>query len=334
MCQRLRGWYRRLLSAISHHLPHFWLALVYTPLLFMLTLPLFWRMLRPEFLTATFCACLIGWASAHASGMPWHWGFIAATAVLALALHAAANVLNDAEDAISGADAANTQAITPFTGGAGFIQRGQISLATTQRVAWGLLGFVVLGGLLLAYVLGPQLLLYGLLGCFLAWAYSAPPLRLMNRGLGELAVAAAWAAMAAGSDFVLRGSPAWQPLLLGASFALLMANVLLINGLPDAASDAAVGKHTLAVRLGPRVAPWAYLGMAAAAHVWAGLALWCVGAGAWALLPLLTLPLCVAATRILFQAQGQIPPIKPAIVLTISAAMLHAILVALGLVLV
>ena len=62
---------------------------------------------------------------------------------------------------------------------------------------------------------------------------------LMSRGLGELAVALAWWLMVLGADFVQRQSFALEPLLLGAPYACLMANVLLINGLPDAAADVA-----------------------------------------------------------------------------------------------
>ena len=47
-------------------------------------------------------------------------------------------------------------------------------------------------------------------GLLLAWAYSAPPLRLMSRGLGELTVALVWFLVVIGADLVQRqqGRPA------------------------------------------------------------------------------------------------------------------------------
>ena len=56
--------------------------------------------------------------------------------------------------------------------------------------------------------------------------------------------------------------------LTAVSFALLMANILLVNSLPDAASDAAVGKRTLAVNWGARGNALLYLLIALLAHGW------------------------------------------------------------------
>ena len=40
----------------------------------------------------------------------------------------------------------------------------------------------------------------GLAGLLLGWAYSAPPLKLVSRGLGEPAVAASWLAVIVGAE--------------------------------------------------------------------------------------------------------------------------------------
>jgi 1,4-dihydroxy-2-naphthoate polyprenyltransferase len=66
----------------------------------------------------------------------------------------------------SGSDANNRQGIFPFTWGSRLIQKGEVSERQTTELAQGLLLFLVPAGLLLA------------------WAYSAPPPRLMARGLG------------------------------------------------------------------------------------------------------------------------------------------------------
>lgn len=273
------------------------------------------RLVRAEFLLTSVMAVSLGWATACQAGAAWQHGWALLTLVLAVLLHAAANVLNDAEDAKSGADAANEQAIAPFTGGAGLIQQGRVSERNTRLVAWILLLVVLLGGWVLAAYRGWALLGYGLAGMGLAWGYSAPPLRLMTRGLGELSVAAAWVLMVAGADYVLRGSVAAQPLALAAGFGLLMANVLLLNGVPDAASDALVGKRTLVVRLQAK-AQWLYAGLALCAHGLVLLWAWLWDTGLW---PLLTLPLAGAALWAWRRQQ-----LRRAIVLTIATAQLHA----------
>jgi len=223
---------------------------------------------RPGFLSVTLIGCLVGFAAAYADGAPFD-GLLAAVAlVLALVAHAAGNVINDYHDAESGADAANTGRLFPFTGGSRFIQNGVLTPGETARFGYGLLGLVVPGGLWLASQAGGGLLAIGFLGLLLGWAYSAPPLKLVSRGLGELVIAACWLLVVVGADYVQRGAFAWTPIAAGVPFALLVANVLFINQFPDAAGDAAAGKHTLVVRLGADTAKWGYFGIAVAAYIW------------------------------------------------------------------
>lgn len=75
------------------------------------------RMTRPGFLIITLVGCMLGMATADMCGHPPHFWTALATVVLAVMAHAAGNVLNDVHDALSGADAANTSGIFPFTGG-------------------------------------------------------------------------------------------------------------------------------------------------------------------------------------------------------------------------
>ena len=292
---------------------------------------LYARMTRPGFLLVTPLACGLGLASAHAAGSSLNAPLALLTVVLATALHAAANVLNDYEDHRNGADAANSSAIRPFSGGAGLIQAQEVTAQQTRQFAFALFAVVAIGGLWLLAQVGVGILYVGLAGVLLAWAYSAPPLVLMSRGLGELAVALAWWLMVLGADFVQRQSFALEPLLLGAPYACLMANVLLINGLPDAAADAQVGKRTLVVRLGARgaAALYALLLFKAAAVLWfAQCYLGLPATVLWALAPLL---LGVVALVCLLRAIAGRASLKPAIVLTILTVLLHGAVLMLAL---
>lgn len=288
------------------------------------------RMTRPGFLLITAVGVVLGLASASACGCGFSSARAAAALLLALLAHAAANVLNDAEDARNGADAANTAGLHPFTGGARLIQNGLVTVEDTRRLALALLALVVPGGLLLAVYSGGGLVLIGLAGLALGWAYSAPPLALMSRGLGELAVAAAWWLVVVGADYSQRGQFLWVPAASALSYAMLVANVLLINGVPDAPADAQVGKRTLAVRLGPRGAAGLYLLIALAAHAWLALGVWAQVqpvAAAWGLV---SLPVSLAAAALFIRHAGTPKALRPAIVLTIAAATLHGLAMAAG----
>ena len=281
---------------------------------------LHWRMTRPAFLLLTLSAVVLGLASA-ATAAALAPARVLATVLLACLAHAGGNVLNDYHDARNGADAANRDALLPFTGGARLIQGGWVTERDTGRWAALLLLATVAGGLVLA----------SLSGLALAWAYSAPPLALMARGLGEAAVATCWWLVVLGADYVQRGALAALPALLGAGLALLVAGLLLVNGFPDARADAQVGKRTLVVRLGPAAAARLYLGLALLAHAVAPLAVLAGRAPAGALAGLLSLPLSLAAARQL-QRHGRTPQrLRPAIGLSIAAANLHALAMASGL---
>lgn len=291
------------------------------------------RMTRPGFLVITVVACVLGMACALAGGAEPNLYKALATVLLATMAHAAANVLNDYHDALNGADAANTQGMFPFSGGSRMIQNGTVDLHTTRQVAWSLLGLVTLGGSGLVLYSGEGLLIIGMAGLVLGWAYSATPLQLMSRGLGELAVAVVWGLMVLGADYVLRGHFAAAPAITAVGYGLLIANILLVNGFPDAASDAQVGKRTLVVLLGPQRAALLYTGLVLLAHGWLLASVWWLKAQVVLLWGLASLPLALAAAVFLLRQAHAPQRLRPAIVLTIAAAVVHGLAMAKGLLL-
>lgn len=283
---------------------------------------------RPAFLSVTFVGCLIGLAAAHGAG---HVDPALATLTLffALVAHAGANVINDYHDAANGTDAINTERVFPFTGGSRFIQNGVLSARETGIFGYGLLAAVIPAGLWLTAHSAPGLILIGLAGLLVGWAYSAPPLQLVGRGLGEVAITAAWLLVAVGSDFVQRGGFSFAPVAAGLGFALLVANVLYINQFPDAVADARAGKRTVVVRLGYAKARWGYALLAALANLWLllqGLA----GTLPWpaVLATVATALLSFNAARHLWRHAGQPAELAPAIKLTILAAIAHGLVLA------
>jgi 1,4-dihydroxy-2-naphthoate octaprenyltransferase len=87
----------------------------------------------------------------------------------------------------------------------------------------------------------------------LAWTYSAPPIRLHSRGVGELAAAVVVAALVPWLGCaVQRGGPSSLALAAVLPLVLIQFAMLLVIGVPDRRGDACVGKRTLVVRLGVR----------------------------------------------------------------------------------
>lgn len=210
---------------------------------------------RPAFLSVTLVGVLLGLTTAHYNATFHSVWLAAVTLIFALVAHAGANVVNDYFDALSGCDAANVDRIFPFTGGSRFIQDGVLNTRQTAIYGYGLLISVIPAGFYLILESGTGLLVIGLFGLLCGWAYSAKPFALQSRGIGELTITIAWMLVVIGSDYVQRGTFAPAPVFAGLAYALLVANVLFINQIPDLKADATSGKRTILVRFGTRIAP-------------------------------------------------------------------------------
>ncbi|HEY71492.1 MAG TPA: 1,4-dihydroxy-2-naphthoate octaprenyltransferase [Anaerolineae bacterium] len=209
---------------------------------------LFVNATRLPFLTASVVPVLVG------TGVGWKDGFLNAPLFLmaffgAAFFHIGANVINDYFDHTSGADEANLTP-TPFAGGSRLIQRGVLTARQVRNLA---LLFYALGtaiGLVLVALRGWQLLLFGLAGFILGWIYTAPPIRLVHRGVGEVAIGLAFGpVIVVGSYWVQAMRWSNEALLASIPVGLLIAAVLYINEFPDRRWDARAGKRTLVVRL-------------------------------------------------------------------------------------
>jgi 1,4-dihydroxy-2-naphthoate polyprenyltransferase len=168
------------------------------------------------------------------------------------------------------ADKAN---LTPtrWSGGSRVLVGGGLPQVTALIAALVLLGL----GLTVTAVLGGQaagpLVVPALLAtAALAWAYSAPPLRLHSSGFGEVNVAIVVTGLVPFLGFHLQAPDLrGLPVLVLASLPLMLLQVgmLLAIEFPDAEGDRAAGKRTLLVRLGVERTARLYLGLLAAIYL-------------------------------------------------------------------
>lgn len=232
---------------------------------------------RPMFLPVSVLPVMVGtaWGVRAAGSFD---GAAFALALVAIALvHAGINVLDDVCDSRSGGDARNTGRIFPFTGGSRFIQNQVMTENAMTGWALVLLSAGCAVGLVLAAQKGIPVVVLGLAGVALGVLHSLPPVHLNGRGLGEAAVAVGFGVLpVTGAAWLQSGRWDIDSLTLSVPVGLWAALILLINQVPDAAADAAVGKRTLVTRLGPRATGRLYLALhalavaAIACLVWRG----------------------------------------------------------------
>lgn len=224
---------------------------------------------RAPFLSATLVPLVLALAAVAAgtgfAAIPW--GAFALAALGACALHVAANTSNDYFDYKSGADEANNEYFLPFSGGSRAIELGLITPRGLLSVALGALAVAALTGVALAVLVTPLVLVFGVVGAFAAWFYTAPPLKLVHRkGLGELFIGLSFGPLLVGGALVVLGGELTaavveRALWLGVPVGLLTTAILWINQFPDYESDKLVGKHNLVVVLGKRNARFGYLAL-------------------------------------------------------------------------
>jgi 1,4-dihydroxy-2-naphthoate octaprenyltransferase len=210
---------------------------------------LFLRATRLPFLSATVVPVGLGTAVAALNG-EWHWWLFLLALFGAAFVHLGLNVANDVFDTMSGADAANTTP-TQFSGGSRVILYGLMSLRQMALLSASFYAAAIGIGLFLAVDRGFWPLFWlGVAGVAISIAYTAPPFRLVHRGLGEIAVAAGFGPiMVLGAQYVQEQRFTWEAGFASVPIAILIALVLYANEVSDRPGDAAAGKRTLPVRL-------------------------------------------------------------------------------------
>jgi 1,4-dihydroxy-2-naphthoate octaprenyltransferase len=283
-------------------------------------------------LTASAASVVVGVAAAFAATGSVHWGWAILTMIAAVSLQACTNIKNDLDDQLSGADDRNRTAILGFTGGSRVLQRG---LATRAELLAATLGFGVLStaiGLYFALAGRPGVMLFGLAGLFVGFVYTGPPMKLANRGLGELAVALAFGVgIVCGTAYVQAGTVPMLAFAASIPVSVLVALILFINGFQDAASDEEVSKRTAVVRLGQQRASRVYPLIAAGAAL--ALVFFVVDGElpAYALLGLAGYPLFFKATRVVRRYFDQPMELVPANAYTVVGHLASALALAVGL---
>ena len=233
-------------------------------------------------------------------------GWFALAFVGILLAHVSNNLLNDLFDTDTGLDTGEypRALYAPHPILSGMISRsGLVAAAVAVNVADVVILAVLIGAR------GPLVLAFGAAGVLLNVAYTAPPLRLKKRGLGELDVFLVWGPlMIAGTYYSAAGHLVWQVWPASVPYGLLCTAVLMGKHIDKLPWDRAAGVRTLPVILGEPRARRLTEALMVAFYV-AVLACVAVSALPWPSLAALgALPLLVRASRALHRPRPDRPP--------------------------
>jgi 1,4-dihydroxy-2-naphthoate polyprenyltransferase len=287
--------------------------------------------LRAPFFSASILPVILGTMIAWARTGLLRLDMFLLTLLGGVLLHAGTNVVNDYYDHVSGNDEANTQFVRPFTGGSRMIQKGL--LTPKEVLIEGLLCFALgsLIGIYLTFRVGKVVLLLGAIGVVSGFFYTAPPLRIVATGFGEILVGLNFGTlMTLGSFYVQTQRLSWEPVWASFPLALLIAAVLYINEFQDCEADRAVGKTHWVVRVGRARAVKGYAWILGLTYgsIFLGVILGKITP--WALLGFLTVPIAWKGLRVSQRFYDDYLKLAPANAATVMTHLLTGVLLSLG----
>jgi 1,4-dihydroxy-2-naphthoate octaprenyltransferase len=176
------------------------------------------------------------------------WGWFTLAAVGIVGAHMANNLMNDLFDLGVGTDREDypRNLYSPHPVLSGVISRKGLAGCALVVNALCLAIMIVL-----TIVRGWPIVAFALGGFLLSAAYTAPPLRLKKRGLGEPTVLVVWGPlMVGGTYYAATGMIPGAVVLASLPYALLCTTVLMGKHIDKIPWDAADGTHTLPVIIG------------------------------------------------------------------------------------
>jgi 1,4-dihydroxy-2-naphthoate octaprenyltransferase len=209
------------------------------------------RLARPQFLIAGILLYLFGALWAVLLGAPLAWPRLLLGYLIVMPAHLSVSFSNDYFD--TEVDGYGTP--SPFTGGSGILVQYPELRPTARRIAIGLI-FCSLALGLLFMALHPEptwFLALVLAGGLAGWFYSAPPLSLSYRGLGEITNALVGGLLVPALGYlVMAGSLTAEGLIFTIPLTLYGLAFIISVEIPDVEADLLGGKNTLVSRKGRR----------------------------------------------------------------------------------
>ena len=204
---------------------------------------------RPKTLAAGVVPVWVGGVLAWKLTGAFDWWLWVCTLLGALCIQIATNFFNDAVDGKKGADGERRTGPRRLTG------TGEMGFGQVMGLGGTFLAGAVFFGAFLFLARGWPMLAIGLPSLFLAYGYTGGPFPLAYRGMGEVFVILFFGFVAVmGTVFVQTGTWPVEAALLGGQVGLLSAVLISVNNFRDREEDALVGKRTLAVKFGSKVA--------------------------------------------------------------------------------
>ena len=225
--------------------------------------PGFLKMVRAPFLSSIITPLIIGTLLAiYVSEIFYVFNFFIVF-IMGICLHIATNVYNDIYDTLQGTDKVNINR-NEYSGGSGVLVDYPHLLPVMYRIARFSLGGALITSIVLLFRIHETLRIYLMLlfflSVFFSKYYTAAPIKLAYRGLGEFFVWLAFGPMAILVAAVSQNVGFHKLIIIAMPISgISTLSILLIGQMIDLDADKLTGKWGVAVRLGNKTTSYIYL---------------------------------------------------------------------------
>lgn len=285
-----------------------------------------WRLLRPHTLTASFVPVSIGSVLAFIDGS-FHFTLFFAMMLASILIQAATNMFNEYYDYARGLDTENSVGI------GGTIVRDGIAPRVVLQLAFAFFGIAILLGLYITMTSSWWIAIIGLISMCVGYFYTGGPFPIAYTPLGEVVSGGLMGTgIIAISYFIQTSTITAEVIWISIPVAIFIGTIMLANNIRDLDGDKINGRKTIAILLGRQKAIYFLASLFIIAY---GLTLLFIIIGTLPWISIIALLTSFKAIEVIKGFQGKTKPIEmlPAMVATGKTNTLYGFLLAFSLLL-
>lgn len=286
-----------------------------------------WRLLRPHTLTASFIPVFVGSMYAVIVDDTFHTGLFIAMMLASILIQAATNMFNEYYDFVLGLDTEQSVGI------GGTIVRDGIKPKTVLNLAFIFFGIAILFGIYISVMTTWWIAAIGAASMLVGYLYTGGPIPIAYTPFGEITSGFLMGTVMIGiSYFIQTAYLSKEIILISIPIAIFIGAILLSNNIRDLDNDKESGRKTIAILIGRKNAIILLASMFVIAYI---LTIVFVIDGTLPVWSLLTLVSGIKATKVIAGFIGKTKPLEmmPAMIATGETNTIYGILLGVSLLL-
>jgi len=204
-----------------------------------------WRLLRPHTLTASFIPVFVGTMYALVTDDTFHLGLFIAMMLASILIQAATNMFNEYYDYVLGLDTEDSVGI------GGTIVRDGIKPKTVLNLALIFFGIAILFGIYISAMTSWWIAAIGAVSMLIGYLYTGGPIPIAYTPFGEITAGFLMGTVMIGISYYIQTAYVSKAIIfISIPIAIFIGAILLSNNIRDLDNDKLSGRKTIAILIG------------------------------------------------------------------------------------